>query len=173
MAEKILEKLRWVYLPKIIWTSLLGRPQRKSLEHNNYLYVAFMSEQRVRQPPTENVPSLHNYFQTNCWSVLLMLFKKKKHWDILLEGNFADLGHVFAHWFNWGYFVTRSTTFLSSTVFVISRLVFFLVRRQSSEGLLWRSHFWWTPRKTMKEPIFTIVESLKPWWKCTVVQMFF
>ena len=46
----------------------------------------------------------------------------KKHRDILFEGNFEDLGHVFAHWFSWGYFVTRSTTFLSSIVFVISRL---------------------------------------------------
>ena len=33
-------------------------------------------------------------------------------------------------------FMTRSTTFFRSTVFVISRLAFFLIRRQSSEDVL-------------------------------------
>ena len=34
------------------------------------------------------------------------------------------------------FFMTRNTAFFSLTVFVISRLVFFLIRWQSSEGVL-------------------------------------
>ena len=47
-------------------TSSLSRPQKKSLEHSDCLYVASVLQWRVRKPPTDNVPSPKNYFQTNC-----------------------------------------------------------------------------------------------------------
>ena len=65
-----------VYLSEIIETSSLGRLQKKSLEHNDCLYVTSISERGVRKPPKENVPSSENYFQTNCRSVILMCLKK-------------------------------------------------------------------------------------------------
>ena len=64
-----------VYLPEIIQTSLLGRLEKKSLEHNDCLYVAYLSQQRVRKPPMDNIPSPQNYFQTNCRSVIPVLLK--------------------------------------------------------------------------------------------------
>ena len=67
--------------------------------------------------------------------------------DTFLHSGLTEL-HMF--------FITRSTTFFSSSVFVISRLVFFLIRRQSSEVVLWRS----------KEV------SLQLFWKCGVLQSF-
>ena len=48
---------------------------------------------RVKKIPSNNILSLQNYFQIN-WETLLKL------WNNLLEQNFADLGHVFAHWVN-------------------------------------------------------------------------
>ena len=45
---------------------------------------------------------------------------------------FMDTGVTELHMF----FMTRSTTFFSLTAFLISRLLFFLIRRQSSEGVL-------------------------------------
>ena len=53
---------------------MLGRPQKK-LEHNDFLYVAFTSQRRVRKAPTNNIPSPQNYFQANCQSVIPMVLK--------------------------------------------------------------------------------------------------
>ena len=39
------------------------------------MYVAFTLQWRVRKPSPKNIPSLQNYFQTNCQSVILMLLK--------------------------------------------------------------------------------------------------
>ena len=57
---------------------------------------------------------------------------------ILEQLVFVNLGHVFhtglteLHMF----FMTKRAAFFSSTILVISRLVFFLIRSQSSEGIL-------------------------------------
>ena len=59
-----------VYPPKIIQTSLLGRLHKKSYEHNDYVYVAYVQQRRVRKPPTDNISSPQNYFQTNYRSVI-------------------------------------------------------------------------------------------------------
>ena len=140
--------------PEIIQTSFLGRLQKKSLEHKDCLYVASVWYWTVRKPQMDNRTTLTQF----------------------LEFNFANLGHVFIHWVNWAsylFIATRNTTFFSSTVCVISRLVSFLIRRQSSEGVLWRSYFRETPRKTVKQLIFTIVVSLQLCWKFAVLQIFF
>ena len=50
------------YPPEIIQTSSLGRLQKKSLKHNDYLYVASVSQLRVRKSPTDDIPSPQNYF---------------------------------------------------------------------------------------------------------------
>ena len=74
----------------------------------------------------------------------------EQHWNNLFEWNFADLGYVFANFLcDWKHII------FSSTVFVISVLVLFLIRKQSSEGALWRGYFWWTPRKTFLFSIWT------------------
>ena len=64
-AEKMRQKSHCVY-PEIIQTSSLGRLQKKSLKHNDSLHVQFITQWRVRNPPTDNIPSPQNYFQTNC-----------------------------------------------------------------------------------------------------------
>ena len=116
-------------------TSSMGMLQKKSLEHNDCLYVAAsILQQRVRKSPTDNISSPQNYFQTNYRSVIPSnAFKKHRNntviiclniilqtWDMFLHNGLTEL-HMF--------FMTRSTTFFSSTVFVISRLLFFLKRR--------------------------------------------
>ena len=53
----------------------MDRLQKEALEHNDCLYVASLSQLRVRKPPTDNIPSLQNYFQTDCQSVIPMLLK--------------------------------------------------------------------------------------------------
>ena len=60
-AEKIRQKSHRVYLLKIIQTSSLGRLQKKSLEHMSVFRIAT----KVRKPPTDNIRSPQNYFQTN------------------------------------------------------------------------------------------------------------
>ena len=74
-AEKMWSKLHCVYSPEIMQTTLLGRLQKKSLQHNDCLYVASLLGQVVRKPPMDKIPSPQNYFQTNCWSVIPMLSK--------------------------------------------------------------------------------------------------
>ena len=54
---------------------------------------------RVRQPPTDNIPSPQNYFQTNCRSVIPMHKKHLEHMDNLFECNLRTW-EVFAHWVN-------------------------------------------------------------------------
>ena len=39
------------------------------------MYVVYVLEQRVRKPPTDNVPCQQNYFQTNCENVIPMLLR--------------------------------------------------------------------------------------------------
>ena len=78
---------------------MLGRLQKKCLAHNGCLYVVSV-QHRVRKPPTNNNVSPQNYFWGNCWSVILLLLTEL---------------HMF--------FMTRSTKFFSSTVFIISRQV--------------------------------------------------
>ena len=56
-----------IYLPEIIQTRLLGGLQKKSLEHNDCLYVTSVLERRVKKPNSQN------FFQTNCLSVIPML----------------------------------------------------------------------------------------------------
>ena len=53
----------------------MDRLQKEALEHNDCLYVASLLQLRVRKPPTDNIPSLQNYFQTDCQSVIPMLLK--------------------------------------------------------------------------------------------------
>ena len=48
--QKMQQKSTHVYPPEIIKTSSWGRRQKKSLEHNDCLYVAFVSKWRVRKP---------------------------------------------------------------------------------------------------------------------------
>ena len=70
VAEKMQWKSHRVYPPEIIQTSLLGWLQKKSMEHNECLYAASISERSVRKPPTGHASSLQNYFQTNCLIVM-------------------------------------------------------------------------------------------------------
>ena len=65
-AEKMWSKLHCVYPPEIMQTTLLGRLQKKSLQHNDCLYVASLLGQVVRKPPMDKIPSPQNYFQTKC-----------------------------------------------------------------------------------------------------------
>ena len=83
----------------------------------------------------------------------------EQHWNNLFEWNFADLGYVFANFLcDWKHII------FSSTVFVISVLVLFLIRKQSSEGALWRGYFWWTPQKTFLFSIWTKIHVV--WIPC-------
>ena len=75
VAEKMWQKSHCVYPLEIIQINLLGRLQKNSLEHNDCLYAASVSEWSVRKPPTDDAPSLQNYFRINCQSVIPMLLK--------------------------------------------------------------------------------------------------
>ena len=94
----------------------------------------------------------------------------EQHWNNLFERNFTDLGYVFPYFLR-----DLKHSIFSLTLFGISMLVFsMLVRKQSSEVVLWRSYFWWTSRKTsVKERILTRVTRLQLYWKCALLQMFF
>ena len=61
---------------------------------------------------------------TICLNIILQT------WDMFLFIGFTEV-HIFL--------MTRSTIFFSSTIFQILRLLFFLIRNQSSEGVRWRS----------------------------------
>ena len=56
-------------------TSLLGKLQKKSLEHNDCLYVVSALQQRVKKLSMDNISSAQNYFQTNCQSVFPVFVK--------------------------------------------------------------------------------------------------
>ena len=156
-----------------IGTTLLGRLQEKSLEHNDCLYAESILKQRVRKPNRQCLYSAKllsnkllkcypNTFKKNWNNTRSICLNVNLHiWDIFLHTGLTE-NHIF--------FTIRSTAFFSSTVFVIFMLTFFLIRRQSSEDILWRSYFRWTPRKTsVKEHIFITVASLQLCWKCTVL----
>ena len=95
-AEKMLYKSYCEYPSEIIQTSSMGRAAEKSLEYIDYLYVAPVSQRRVRKPSTDNIPSPQDYCQTNYRSVIPMLLKSTGTTLEQLERNFADLGNVFA-----------------------------------------------------------------------------
>ena len=126
------QKSHRAYPPEIIQTSLLGRLQKKSLEHNDCLYAASILEKRVRKPPMDNTASSRNYFQKNFSAF-------KKHWNntgqiclkVLMQTRdlFLHTG-LTEHYI---FFVTRSMAFFSSNVFIISIFVFFVIRRQLSK----------------------------------------
>ena len=110
---------------------MLGRLQKKSVEHNDCLYPVSVLEKRVTKSPMDNAPSLQNYFRKNCWSAIPMLLKRQiclnvilQTWDLFLHNGLTE---------HYIFFVTRSMTFFSSDIFVISILVFFLIRTQSSK----------------------------------------
>ena len=77
----------------------------------------------------DNILSPQNYFQTNCRSVISMLLKKIRFnvilrtWDMFQQNGLTKL-RIF--------FMTKSM-FFSSTVFVIFRLLFFLIMMQYSK----------------------------------------
>ena len=48
---------------------------KNSLEYNNCLYVGSASQWRVRNCPTNNVPSPQDELQKGCRSVIPLLFK--------------------------------------------------------------------------------------------------
>ena len=75
-------------------TSSLGRLQKKSLEHNDCLYVpsVCIETECVKKPQTDNVPSPQNYFQTNCQSAMLHISSKNTSgWVLLMRqhSNFS------------------------------------------------------------------------------------
>ena len=77
---------------------------------------------KYRNKDSENLQqTIHLVCKITLKQTVKVLFQP---WDNLFEHNFADLGHVFAHWVNSFiiFFMTRSTTLFSSTVFVISSL---------------------------------------------------
>ena len=114
----------------------------------------------VRKHPMDNISSPQNYFQKIFGSVISMFLKSigttleqfvwryfSRLWDMFLHTGLTEFQT---------FFMTKSPTFFSSTFFVISRLVLFLIRRQSSEGFLWRS----------------LEASLQLCWKCSVSDIF-
>ena len=64
-----------------------------------------------------------------------ILNKLEKHWDNFFECNFGQMLLQNGLTELYIFFMTRSTTFFSSTVFIIFRLLFFLIRRQSTESV--------------------------------------
>ena len=61
-AEKMWWKSQSVCPPEMIQTSLLGRLQKKSLEHNECFYVASALEWSFIKSPTENINVLIQCF---------------------------------------------------------------------------------------------------------------
>ena len=89
------------------------------------------------------------------------------NWYVWVE--FCGLGTCFCT-LGWLSFIFSSWVEARHSLVQISRLVFFLIRKQSSEGVIWRNYFQWTPAKTSaKESIFTLVASLQLHWKCAVL----
>ena len=57
----------------------LGSPQTTyCYRKSEFLYVVFVSEQRVNKPPTGNVPRPQNCFRTNYRSIIPILLKALK-----------------------------------------------------------------------------------------------
>ena len=137
-TKKMQQKIHRVYSPEIIRTSSPGRLQKRSLEHNDCLLVCSV---RIATDSQDSPNGQYLQFPKLVSNKLSKSYSNafKKHqndtgticlninWDMFLPNGLAEL-HMF--------FMTRSTTFFSSTIFVISRLLFFLIRRQSSEGVL-------------------------------------
>ena len=96
--QQMRQKSHPAYPPEIIQTSSLSKMQKKSLEHNDCLHVVSVSQQRVRKPPTDNIPSPQNYFQTNCqqWNNTgtICLNVTLQTWDMFLHTGLIKL-HIF------------------------------------------------------------------------------
>ena len=98
-----------------------------------------VSQWRVRKPTKNIVSSPQKYFQANR-KVFFQCFQKalEQHWDIFWaqfckRGTwFCTLSYLSFICSSW----LEAQHFFSSTLFVIPCLVFFLIRRQSSEGVL-------------------------------------
>ena len=88
----------------------------------------------------------------NTWRICLNVILQT--WNMFLDTGLTELYILF---------VSRSTTLFNCLCnFLISRVLFFLIKRQTSENVLWRSYFLRTSRKTsVKECIFIIVGSWK------------
>ena len=137
VVQKMHQKSYHVYPPEIVQTNSVGRLQKKSSEHKLFLSI---SQQKVRKPPNGQHPQSIKLLSNKLLKSYSNVFKK--HWNntgtirlnIILQtwDMFLNIGLTELHMF----FITRSTTFFTSTVFIIFRLVFFLIRRLSSEGVL-------------------------------------
>ena len=69
--------------------------RKKSLEHNDCLYVTSLSEWSVKKPLTNNVPSRKMTFK----KIVEMLFQRSQkapgqHWNNLFDSDFVNLGYV-------------------------------------------------------------------------------
>ena len=106
--------------------------------------VASVSKRNVRKPSTESSPSAQNYFR-QFRSVIPMLLHWSNIWIICLN-VILQTWDMFLHIF----FVIKGATFFSSTVFVISMLVSSLIKKQSSEGVLYEL-FLVNPSKSISE----------------------
>ena len=69
------------------------------MEHNDCLYVASVSQQRVRKT-YRTISLVCKITFKQIVEVLLQYFYKplEQHRDNLFDRSFADLGHVFAKW---------------------------------------------------------------------------
>ena len=117
-------------------TSLLGRLQKKLLEHNACFYVASVSQWRVSKPPNGQCPKSPKLLSNKLSKYYSNAFKKHQNitgtiflniilwtWEMFL--HYGLMGLTVLHMF----FMTRSTTFFSPTAFVTSGLLFFLIWR--------------------------------------------
>ena len=177
MPQKRCGKLYHVYPPEIIQSTSLGRLRKnhwstmtactlrpyQSRESENLQRTMSLVRKITFKKTVEVLFNAFKKYSNNKGTVCLKIILRT--WDMILHSGVIEL-RIF--------FVTKSTIFFRSTTFVIFRLVYFLIRRQPSEGVLWRSFFRWASRKTpLQECIFTIVASLELCWKCAVLQIFF
>ena len=106
------------------------------MEHNDCFHVASGSQQSQGTPNRQYLQSAK--LLSKKFSVLFqcILNKLEKHWDNFFDCNFGQMLLQNGLTELYIFFMTRSTTFFSSTVFIIFRLLFFLIRRQSTESTL-------------------------------------
>ena len=102
-----------------------------------YFHVTIKSQETPKRQYPQSAKLLSNKFLKCYFNAFKKHWSKtgaiclnviQQTWDMLWYSELTKLNM---------FFMTRSMTFFSLTVFVISRLVFFLIRRQSSEGVLW------------------------------------
>ena len=123
-VDEMQQKSHCVSPPETTQTCSLGRRQKKSVEHNDCLYVASLLLKSHKTPNGQCLQSAKllsnklvkcysNAFKrhwnntgTICLNIILQT------WDLFLHTGLTE---------HYIFFMTRSTTFFSSTVFVISR----------------------------------------------------